>query len=163
MAFDSMQFRLNYPLGSTQVVTNSSVGYKPAPAGLIKITLYDDTFLGAEADAYVLTSYGSKRVAELTSYDYISFFNPSTIYGQFKETVQFQATRDFLVNYVGVGKRVKSVSSLTEGYGLPNPIYLNESNGGLVGEDYPCVCVLFSDSCGTRMTTTISTIEQLES
>lgn len=162
MAFDTMQFTLNYPINSSTSVNELSAEYTPSSAGMLKITLYDGTFLGAEPDAYILTSYGVKLVSSISSYDYISFFRPSLIQGQFKETVQNQATREFLVQQIGLGKRVKSVDILEAGYGLPSPIYLNESNGGLSRDDYPCVCVLFSDSCGTRMTTTTYTVEQLE-
>ena len=162
MAFDTMQFVLNYPLESSNTVNNLSVSYTPSVAGMLKITLYDGTFLGAEPDAYVLTRYGVKLVSEVTSDDYITFFEPSSIQGEFKETVQNQAGRQFLATQIGIGKRVKSVTGLTAGYGLPSPIYLSAANGGIAGEDYPCVCVLFSNSCGTRMTTTTYTVEQLE-
>lgn len=162
MAFDSMSFVLNYPLNSTSTVTTISADLVPSGAGMLKISFYDGTEVGAEAGAYILTRSGVKLVSELTSSDYVSFWYPAQITGQFKETVQYQITREFLIHDIGLAKQVSSVDILGQGYGLSSPIYRTPENGGVSGEDYPCVCVLFSDSCGTRMTTTTFTIEQLE-
>jgi hypothetical protein len=162
MAFDNMSFVLNYPLNSTNTVTNNSAYLAPSGTGLLKISFYDGTEVGAEDGSYILTKSGVKLVSELTVSDYVSFWYPAQITGQFKETVQYQSIREFLVHDIGLAKQVSSVSSLGQGYGLSSPVYRTPENGGTSGEDYPCVCVLFNDSCGTRMTTTTFSIEQLE-
>ena len=159
MAFDSMSFVLNYPVYSSNQVNESSATYIPSSYGMLKISFYDGTFLGAESASYVLTKMGIKLVADLTNTDYVCFFYPSFIDGFFKETVQFQANREFLIERIGIEKQVSSVDALNTGYGIPDPVYRNPEHGGLVQEDTPCICVLFSDSCGTKMTTTTVVID----
>lgn len=157
MAFDTLNFVLNYPQDSSDIVTEVSSNSLPASTGMTKVSFHDGTNLGAESGAYVLTKYGLKLVSELTNLDYVGFVTSNTYVGSFRETVQGQQLRYFLVNPHTVFRSVRSVESSQAGYGLPVPIARTEANGGLAGDDYPCICVLFSDSCGTKMnTTTIS-------
>ena len=162
MGFDSMNFVLNYPVGSAIQVSDTSASYTPSSVGMLKISFYDGTFLGAESEAFVLTRDGIKGVLELKPGEYLGLFYPSSILGNFKEHVQFQTIRNFLINEISIEKQIISVEPMHAGYGTPNPILLNADNGGLQQSDTPCMCVLFSDTCGTRVTTAIINVSLSE-
>lgn len=157
MAFDTMKFVLNYPHGSDVVITEVSSNNVPSESGMLRVKFHDGAYIGAEAAAYVLTKNEVKQVSELTSSDYVGFVSTNVYVGSFAEHLQGQQLRYFLVNPHVVFSKVHSVEFSPVGSGLPYPIVKSAANGGIQGDDYPCMCVLFSDSCGTKLnTTTIS-------
>lgn len=156
MAFDSVDFVLNYPVASDVIRTETSAELVPSGAGMLKLSFFDGTFLGAEVGSYILTTSGIKPVQSLSDSDYVVFSTSEVVQGNFRETAQGQVTRNFVLG-ASINKKVNSVESLPAGYGLDTPVYYRPENGGIKYTEQ-CLCVLFSDSCGTILTTSLATV-----
>ena len=156
MAFDSVDFVLNYPVASDVIRTETSADLVPSGTGMLKILFFDETFLGAEVGSYILTTTGIKPVQNLTNSDYVVFSTSELVQGSFRETVQGQLIRNFVLGN-SISKKVGSVEPFQSGYGLDLPVYYGPENGGIQYTEQ-CLCVLFSDVCGTRLTTALATV-----